>query len=553
MTTIIEMFKQDLKNICDELKIDKEPIVEINKNGVAGLLATTIALVGSKQVGKKPVELANIFKQELEKTNKYKSIEIAGPGFINVLIKPELLSTVINNILTAKKDYGQLEKQDYIFNIEYVSANPTGFLHIGHARNAVIGSVLVNIWKKAGNTVQTEYYINDAGNQINILAVTVFVHYLWALGIEAKKPENSYAGDMYDDLAKELIKEYGDKFKDLKFSDTHILDEEVHELFRKKSVAYFMDVIKQQLKDFGVVIEHYSSEQEVYDTHQIEKVLELYEQKNASYKKDGAIWLKTTDFGDDKDRPIVKSDGTYTYITPDLTTHNLRIQRTNANKLVNVWGGDHHGYIPRMRAGLALLGYDPNILDIEMVQMVRLIKDGQEYKMSKRKGTAVWLADLQEMVGKDALRYMLASKSSSSHMDLDLDLIQQKNASNPVYYAKYATARCNSVLNQAEEKNIDIKFESTNLLTNDKEIELLLTLDNFKEVIKMACKNTAPHQICDYIQSIAKQFHSYYSDIKIIDESNIELTRARLNLVKATLQVLENLFDIIGIEAPKKM
>lgn len=502
---------------------------------------------------KKPVELANIFKQELEKTNKYKSIEIAGPGFINVLIKPELLSTVINNVLTAKKDYGQLEKQDYIFNIEYVSANPTGFLHIGHARNAVIGSVLVNIWKKAGNTVQTEYYINDAGNQINILAVTVFVHYLWALGIEAKKPESSYAGDMYDDLAYELIKEYGDKFKDLKFSDTYILDEEVHELFRKKSVAYFMDVIKQQLKDFGVVIEHYSSEQEVYDTHQIEKVLELYEQKNASYKKDGAIWLKTTDFGDDKDRPIVKSDGTYTYITPDLTTHNLRIQRTNANKLVNVWGGDHHGYIPRMRAGLALLGYDPNILDIEMVQMVRLIKDGQEYKMSKRKGTAVWLADLQEMVGKDALRYMLASKSSSSHMDLDLDLIQQKNASNPVYYAKYATARCNSVLNQAKEKNIDMKFESTNLLTNDKEIELLLTLDNFKEVIKMACKNTAPHQICDYIQSIAKQFHSYYSDLKIIDESNLELTKARLNLVKTTLQVLENLFDIIGIEAPKKM
>ncbi|KNG79643.1 arginine--tRNA ligase [Mycoplasma sp. HU2014] len=553
MATIIEIFKQDLKNICDELKIDKEPIVEINKNGVAGLLATTIALAGSKQVGKKPVELANIFKQELEKTNKYKSIEIAGPGFINVLIKPELLSTVINNVLTAKKDYGQLEKQDYIFNIEYVSANPTGFLHIGHARNAVIGSVLVNIWKKAGNTVQTEYYINDAGNQINILAVTVFVHYLWALGIEAKKPESSYAGDMYDDLAYELIKEYGDKFKDLKFSDTYILDEEVHELFRKKSVAYFMDVIKQQLKDFGVVIEHYSSEQEVYDTHQIEKVLELYEQKNASYKKDGAIWLKTTDFGDDKDRPIVKSDGTYTYITPDLTTHNLRIQRTNANKLVNVWGGDHHGYIPRMRAGLALLGYDPNILDIEMVQMVRLIKDGQEYKMSKRKGTAVWLADLQEMVGKDALRYMLASKSSSSHMDLDLDLIQQKNASNPVYYAKYATARCNSVLNQAKEKNIDMKFESTNLLTNDKEIELLLTLDNFKEVIKMACKNTAPHQICDYIQSIAKQFHSYYSDLKIIDESNLELTKARLNLVKTTLQVLENLFDIIGIEAPKKM
>ncbi|WP_434341674.1 arginine--tRNA ligase [Mycoplasma putrefaciens] len=553
MTTIIEMFKQDLKNICNQLNINKEPIVEINKNNTAGVLATTIALISSKLVAKKPIELAEIFKQELLKTNRYQSVEIAGPGFINVLINPELLSAVINNILTAKKDYGQLPDQNYTINIEYVSANPTGFLHVGHARNATIGSVLVNLWKKAGNKVQTEYYINDAGNQINILAVTVFVHYLWALGVKAQKPENSYSGEMYDDLAKMLVEQYQDKFKDLSYTENQIADPLVHDIFKQQAVKYFLKAIKQQLKNFGVEIEHWSSEQEVYDTNQIAKVLELYQQKDALYQKDQAIWLKTTLFGDDKDRPLVKSDGTYTYITPDLATHNLRIQRTNADKLVNVWGGDHHGYIPRMRAGLALLGYDPNILDIEMVQMVRLIKNGQEFKMSKRKGTAVWLTDIQEMVGKDALRYMLASKSSSSHMDLDLDLVSQKNASNPVYYAKYATARCNSILKQAKEKNLDFNFKPTNLLTHEKEIELLVTLDNFTEVIKSAAKNYAPHQICDYIQIIAKQFHSYYADIKIIDQANIVLTTARLGLVKAVLQVLENSFDLIGIEATKEM
>ncbi|ATZ21798.1 arginine--tRNA ligase [Mesoplasma tabanidae] len=553
MDNIINIVKKDLKEVAKKLGIVKEPVVEINKNNIDSHFSTTIALMSAKELKQNPIQLADSIKQELIKKEYYDQIEIAGPGFINIKLKTELLSTTIKNISTLKEAYGKNGNKNKIINIEYVSANPTGFLHVGHARNAVTGSVLKEVLKFDGYEVQTEYYTNDAGNQINILAVTVFVHYLWALGIEAEKPANTYGGTFYDDLAKTMIEKHGDKFKSLSFTETIISDSKVHQIFRKEATEYFLAEIKNQLKDFGVVIDHYSSEQEMYDTNQIEKLLQEYKEKNATYETDGALWLKTTQFGDDKDRVLIKKDGSLTYIVPDLATHNIRIDRTKADILINIWGGDHHGYIPRMRAGLQLLGHNPDILEIEMVQMVRLIKDGKEYKMSKRKGTAVWLVDIMEMVGKDALRYMLASKSSSSHMDLDLDLVQQKNATNPVYYAQYATARCHSILNQAEQKNIKANLEKNNLLSNKKEIDLLLTLDNFNQVIQMAAKNRAPQLICEYIQTICKQFHSYYADTKIIDEKDLPTSEARLGLVVAVLQVLKNAFKVIGVSALETM
>ncbi|ASZ09324.1 arginine--tRNA ligase [Mesoplasma chauliocola] len=553
MKNIISIVKEDLKEIAKKLNIEKEPIVEINKNNVNSHFSTTLALMSAKELKQNPIALANEIKNLLIEKTYYDEIEIAGPGFINIKLSPEFLSSTITNITNLKESYGKNDKKNKIINIEYVSANPTGFLHVGHARNAVTGSVLEEVLKFDGYDVQTEYYTNDAGNQINILAVTVFVHYLWALGIEAEKPANTYGGTFYDDLASSLIDKYGDKFKNFTFTENAISDSKVHQIFRKEATDYFLIEIKKQLKDFGVVIDHYSSEQEMYDTNQIEKLLEEYKQKNAVYESDGALWLKTTEFGDDKDRVLIKKDGSLTYIVPDLATHNIRIDRTKADTLINIWGGDHHGYIQRMRAGLQLLGHNPDILEIEMVQMVRLIKDGQEYKMSKRKGTAVWLVDIMEMVGKDALRYMLASKSSSSHMDLDLDLVQQKNATNPVYYAQYATARCHSIINQANQKNIKANLVKTNLLDSKKEIELLLTLDNFNQVIQMASKNRAPQLICEYIQTICKQFHSYYADTKILDENEIKLSEARLGLVYSVLQVLQNAFSIIGVSALETM
>ncbi|ATZ18858.1 arginyl-tRNA synthetase [Williamsoniiplasma somnilux] len=552
MKSVVNIFKKDLQEIANQMNLKTEPIVEINKTNFKGDFSTTIALVNAKILQKSPKSIAEEIILKLQKTNNYEFVEIAGPGFINVTLKSEIVTDVIKGVLEEKNNFGNNEKKNKTINVELVSANPTGWLHVGHARNAVIGDTLKNIFKKDGYDVQTEYYTNDAGNQINVLAVTVFVWYLKILGVNAQLPKNTYGGDMYGDIAQIFVDEYGDKFREISFNENLINDKNVHEIFRAKSTQYFLKIIKQQLKDFGVEIEYYSSEQAMYDEHKIEELLELYKKLNATYEKDGALWLKTTQFGDDKDRVLIKSDKTLTYIVPDLACHHIRIQRSKADKLINIWGGDHHGYIARLRAGLALLGNDPELVEIEMVQMVRLIKDGQEYKMSKRKGTAVWLSDLQEMVGKDSLRYMLASKTSSSHMDLDLDLLQQRNSSNPVYYAQYATARCNSILKQAKEKSITPSAEKY-FDINEKERNILINIDSFGETIKSASKNRAPQLICDYIQSLVKQFHSYYSDTKIVDEQNVQLSAFRLSLVQSILQVLENAFNLIGISPLKTM
>ncbi|PPE06782.1 arginine--tRNA ligase [Mesoplasma corruscae] len=553
MNNIFNIIKTDLNEISKQLHLKKEPLLELNKNNINTHFSTSIALINAKNKKMNPMELAESIKVILLEKSYYSEIEVAKPGFINIKLKCEFISTILNNINTLKKMYGFNNKKNKLINLEFVSANPTGFLHVGHARNAVVGSALEKILIADGYDTQTEYYINDAGNQINILAVTVFVHYLWSFGIEAVKPENSYGGTFYDDLAQIIKDKYGDKFVKIKYDETQILDEKTQDVFKNESVNYFLEEIKLQLKAFGVTFNYFSSEKEMYVTKDIDKLFKELEKNNATYKSEGALWLKSSKYGDDKDRVLIKTDGSLTYMVPDLAMHNSRLKRSKADLLINVFGGDHHGYIARMRAGLELLGYNPNILEIEIVQMVRVVKDGQEYKMSKRKGTAVWLVDIMEMVGKDALRYMLASKSSSSHMDLDLDLVQQKNATNPVYYAQYATARCNSVLKQAKEKKVSPNYNKTSLLTNDKELQLLLLLDSFNQVIAISAKNRAPQIICEYIQNISKQFHSYYSDNKIIDESNIKLSESRVGLVSVVLQTLQNSFDLIGIQALEKM
>lgn len=551
---VIEIFKNDLAESIARYGLKITPYVEINKNKHnPGDYATTLALVAAKELHQRPMELAELIKKDLITKPYYHSVNIAAPGFINVKINPELLSQVLVTIAEQGSNYGQNAVKDFIYNVELVSANPTGWLHIGHARNAIYADSLVRILKKDGFPTTTEYWTNDAGNQINLLAVTVFVHYLNLLGVKAELPAEAYVGEFYDAVAQALIDEHGAKFKAVKFDDHHILDPKVHQLFRQKAIAYFMAEIKKQLADIDVDIQHYSSEQAMYENGEIEKILKLYQEKAVSYKKEGALWLKTSALGDDKDRVLIKSDGSLTYLTPDLASHHLRFLRNKADKYINVWGGDHHGYIARLRAGLALIGHNPQALDIETIQMVRLVKEGQEYKMSKRKGTAVWMKDLQQLIGKDALRYMLASKTPSSQMDLDVDLLQQKNSANPVYYAQYATARAHSLLRQAKEKNLHPRMTATKLLKSAKEVDLLVTLDNFSEIIHIAATNRAPQLITDYIQNLAKQFHSYYTNTPIIDETNLELSEYRLGLVKAVLQVLTNAFYLIGLTVKEKM
>ncbi|AGM25918.1 arginyl-tRNA synthetase [Spiroplasma syrphidicola EA-1] len=557
MNTNIKIITNLLNDFLISKKITKDIIIEKPKQGNFGHLSTNLALLLAKELGCSPREIASEIIAYLEEHNKnyFQKIEIAGPGFINFTIANQQLWAVINDVLTKKASFGHSAPKNYTYNLEIVSANPTGFLHVGHARNGAIGDSVARILKAAGYNVQTEYYTNDAGNQINTLAVTVFVSYLNLLGKTTPYPEEAYRGEMYNDVAQLFIDEYQDRFIDLTFDEHYkISDPEVHELFREKSVKIFMDIIKAQLELFRVNIEYYSSEKAIYTGGKIEETLKQYEKLGKSYHKDGALWLRTTDFGDDKDRVLIKANGDFTYITPDLAVHNERLIRSKADKLVNFWGGDHHGYIIRMLAGLQLLGYQKDVLDIDMIQMVRLIKDGAEYKMSKRKGTAVWLIDLIEEIGVDPIRYMLVSKSAQSHMDLDIGILKEHSSKNPVYYAQYASARCNSVLKQGIANNIDISdVQNFDLLVEQKELDLLNDLDLFNRCIEGAATLRQPHLVCDYLQNIARQFHSYYNEFKIINLEQIELTKQRLVFVKVVYQVLSNAFNLLGVNVIEEM
>lgn len=557
MNTKVKLIEELLQQYLKVHNLTKEVMVEKPRQEGFGHLSTNLALLLAKDLKKAPNKIAEEIIAFIEKNNKpyFKKIEIAGAGFINFTLADEQLHYVINDVLKLQIKYGHSAPKNFIYNLEIVSANPTGFLHIGHARNGAIGDSVARILRAAGYEVQTEYYVNDAGNQINNLAVTVFVSYLNLLGKKTELPPEAYRGEMYNEVAQHFVDKYQDKFIDLTFNEDYKLsDPEVHEIFRKKSVDLFLDIIKKQLKLFRVEIEHYSSEASMYEGGKIQSTLEQYAKLNKTYQLDEALWLKTTDFGDDKDRVLVKSNGDLTYITPDLASHNERLMRTKADKLVNFWGGDHHGYIIRMLSGLQLLGYKKDILDIDMIQMVRLIKDGAEYKMSKRKGTAVWLIDLIEEIGVDPIRYMLVSKSSQSHMDLDIGVLKEHSSKNPVYYAQYATARCNSVLQQAKVNDIKIDDVKTfELLTSQKELDFLNDIDLFNRCIEGAAKLRQPHLICDYLQNIARQFHSYYNESKVINLDNLELTKQRLVFIKVIYQILANAFSLLGVNVIEQM
>ena len=556
MNNNIKIVEDLLASYLASKNLEKEIIIEKPRQEGFGHLSTNLALLLAS-LKANPREIANEIISFIKEKDQqsFKEISLAGPGFINFTFANEQLHKIMTDVLTLKTNYGKSQPKNYTYNLEIVSANPTGFLHIGHARNGAIGDSVARILRFAGFNVQTEYYVNDAGNQINILAITVFTCYQTLLGKEVPAPEEAYKGDMYFDVAQKFVDKYQDKYVDLTYGEDYKLSDPVaHEIFRNESVELFLDIIKKQLKLFRVDIEYYSSEKAIYAGGKIDAVLEQYDKLGKTYHKDGALWLKTTNFGDEKDRVLVKNNGDYTYITPDLVVHNERLQRSKADHLVNFWGGDHHGYIIRMLAGLALLGYPKDILEIDMIQMVQLLKDGQKYKMSKRKGSAMWLIDLIEEIGVDPIRYMLSSKTPQSHMDLDVGLLKEHSSKNPVYYAQYATARCNSVLKQAAANNISfddvISFE---LLTTDKELNLLNDIDLFNRYVEYSAKMRQPHLICDYIQNITRQFHSYYNEFKVINLENLALTKQRLCFIQVVYQVLSNAFNLIGVDVMEKM
>ena len=536
---IKEILKETIKESLKQLDIntDKEILIEVPKNTEFGDYSSNIALLLSKELKQNPFDIANNIKEHINNENIEK-VEVVRPGFINFYVNKKYLFDNINKILEEKESYG---KSNYgnnkKINLEYVSANPTGTLHIGHGRGAAYGDNLSRILKFIGYDVTREYYVNDAGNQIVNLGLSVKERYKEQCGLDFERPENGYFGKEIIELAKNIYNNY----KDTK------LNEDL-EFFKKESVQILLDQIKKDLDKFRINFDVFTSEQSIYDNQIVDKILEKLKQSNKCFIEENALWLKTTVYTDDKDRVLIKSDGTYTYFLPDIAYHYHKFSR-GYDQLIDVFGADHYGYINRLKSAMEIIGEDRNKLDIKILQMVRLIKDGEEFKMSKRTGISVTLMDLVEEIGINACRYFFASKSLDSQMDLDLDLAVKNSNENPVYYIEYANARICSILRN---NKLDQNIKNYDTITNEIAYNILKKLYEFEEIVISAGEKQLPHLIANYIYELTTLFHSYYANEKIVSDDEI-YTKQRINLIAAIKIVINNSLNLIGVIPREEM
>ena len=540
---IVEIVKNSLNEVFSLNVEDSFVMVEIPKDNSHGDYATNVAMKLAKELHKAPREIAESLKSSLMNNEIVASIEIAGPGFINFFLKKDSITEVIKKILNAKENYGRNNfgnKKKVM--VEYVSANPTGDLHLGHARGAAYGDTLTRVLSYCGYDVLREYYVNDAGHQIAVLGESLYERYKQALGLEFDLEKIGYQGKDVIKLAEKIAKKDGKKWVN---DDS----EARFDYFRQIGTDLELDKIKNDLKLYRMEFDHFQSELELYRSGKVANTLEELKKSKYTYESEGALWLKTTEFGDDKDRVLVKSDGSLTYFTPDIAYHKDKFDR-GYQHLINLFGADHHGYIARLKAAMKILGYDPEELEIKIVQMVRLMANGEEMKMSKRTGNAITIRELCEDVGVDVARYFYISKPIISQLDFDLDLARKQSNENPVYYIQYAYARINSILNK--QNDYEIK-DSYSLLKEDKEIAILKHLGEFEGVLVDICKVKEVNILCNYAYKLAQLFHSFYNDFKVIDADQPDLTKDRLALVKATGTVLKNVLNLLGIEAKDSM
>lgn len=520
-------------------------VIEIPKDKTHGDYSTNIAMQLTRILRRNPREIAqeivNVVDQESAHIDH---VEIAGPGFINLFLKKDAMTSIIKEVLAEKEHFGESDYGKGIkYNIEFVSANPTGDLHLGHAKGAAVGDSICRIMKAAGYDVTREYYINDAGNQITNLALSLYARYLQAFGREQELPEDGYHGKDIIDIAQSIKDEVGDRFVDVD-------EKEAIAYFRKVGTEHELEKIKDILKEYRVSFDVWFSETSLYENNKVVPTIQKLKDKGYTYEADGALWFKSTEFGDDKDRVLIKTDGSYTYLTPDIAYHLNKLDR-GYEYLVDLLGADHHGYIARMKAAIQALGYNADQLNIDIMQMVRMVENGEVVKMSKRTGNAVTIKDLIDDIGVDAARYFFVSKAASSPFDFDLGLAKSKSNENPVYYAQYAHARMCSILRQAQSVGIDIA-DQYDLLVHEKEIELVKHINEFRNEIIESAKQRAPHKIANYIQRLAQLFHSFYNDCYVIDENNQQLSSQRLALVVASQITLRNALNVIGVSAPEK-
>ena len=545
---ICDVIKQSVNEAFSLEVEDQMVMVERPRDPKMGDYSTNIAMRLAKSLHKKPVDIANELIEVLKKNlTEASEVSVAGPGFINFKINESALSACINQIIDAGKDYGKSEfgKHEKLL-VEYVSANPTGDLHCGHARGAAWGDALCRILSEAGFDVTREYYVNDAGNQIDMLAESMYSRYCELFGVEYPLPENGYHAQDIVEVAKKIKELDGDKWLNKDRS-------EWVEYFKDEGIEMKLDAIRKDLDLFRVHFDSWMHERFFYQDNaaRINQCIESLKQKGLTYEKDGALWFQSTKFGDDKDRVLKKNTGLLTYLTPDIANHVYKFER-GYDTLINLWGADHHSYVKRMKCSLEALGYNSDKMLVDLIQMVRMVSNGEEVKMSKRTGNAITIRELCEDVGVDAARWFFVSKELNTQMDFDMDLAKQKNNDNPVYYVQYAYTRMYNILHKEGTPAFE-KKDSYTLLTDPKEIALLKQISEFPKKVEDAAKFRAVNRICQYCHDLAKAFHSYYNSCRVSDPANPELTNERLGLVNACMVTMANALDLIGVSAPEKM
>jgi arginyl-tRNA synthetase len=534
-----------------ELELTDVPdvVVEKPKDEKMGDFASNVAMTLARSERKNPTAIAQIIVRHIEKENaELDSLEIAGPGFLNLKMSRNFFLDRLADAVEQRNDFGKSNVgQGTKILIEFVSANPTGPLHIGHGRGAAVGDALARILKKAGYDLKTEYYINDVGNQMNILGRSTWLRYKELLGNNAEFPEDHYRGAYIKDIAQRAIDQHGREFFDKP-------EVECIPFFKELAKNSILEGIKKDLSEFRVTFDNWFSEKSLYKDNSVEGAIEWLRNEGHVYDKDGAVWLKSSAFDDDKDRVIVKQTGEKTYFCSDIAYHQNKIKR-GFKKLINLMGADHHGYVPRMEAVLQAMGYDKNIFKILLIQFVSLLRGGKKVAMSTRSGEFETLSDVVNEVGVDAARYYFLMRSSDAHLDFDLELAKEETSENPVFYIQYAHARICSIFRGAEEKGAQFPENQSvdlSLLIEDEEFSIIKAILAFPEVVEKSALALEVHRISHYLLDLVSRFHGYYSRHRVISD-DIPLTLARLYLLNGLRITIRNGFDLMGISVPEKM
>ena len=547
---IYEAVREAVRAVWDVEPEEGLYVVETPQNPDFGDYSTNAAMKLSRTLRRNPMDIAAPLAEKLAALlDEAESVTVARPGFINFKLKQDALSGLINKVIEAGDDYGKNESgKGKRFLVEWVSANPTGRLHCGHARNAAWGDCICRLMEASGYEVLREYYVNDAGNQIVMLGKSISARYfeLFGRAEDCPMPEDGYHAEDIRAIAAAIAAEDGDKWLSAP-------EDERMAFFMQTGKERELKIIEEDLLFYGVKIDSWMHETFFYenDRARIKACLDRMAELGLLYEKDGALWFRSTDYGDDKDRVLRKSDGTLSYLTPDVANHVYKVER-GYSRLVDLWGADHHSYIVRMQAALRALGYPEDTLAVDLIQMVRMVEDGREVKMSKRTGNALSLRELCEDIGTDAARWFFVSKDVATHMDLDLRLARSRDNDNPVYYAQYAHSRMNSILTNPKIARFE-KAARYERLTDERELLLLKKISEFPAEVAADAALRKPNKMTEYIISLVKTFHAYYNAVKVNNPDDPELTNQRLGLVTATKITLKNALSLIGVSAPDSM